>query len=143
MVEATEQTVQGRSPGSGDRTRHGAVAGLSLVASLGAATAGSCCALPLALASMGIGGAWLGGLGALAPYRPHILGVAVLGLGLGWLSAFRNLRRRTCGIDGACAREPGRRLTLGLLTISTALVLFAALSDWLEPMLVQVLLDWR
>ena len=37
---------------------------------LGAIAASSCCVIPLILFSLGIGGAWIGNLTALAPYKP-------------------------------------------------------------------------
>ena len=37
---------------------------------LGALAASSCCIVPLVLFSLGIGGAWIGNLTALAPYKP-------------------------------------------------------------------------
>ena len=37
---------------------------------LGALAASSCCIVPLVLFSIGIGGAWIGNLTALAPYKP-------------------------------------------------------------------------
>lgn len=42
----------------------------SMGAALGAGVAASaCCTIPLALVSLGIGGAWIGSLTALEPYR--------------------------------------------------------------------------
>jgi mercuric ion transport protein len=38
---------------------------------LGAFAASSCCIAPLALFSLGISGAWIGNLTALAPYQPY------------------------------------------------------------------------
>jgi mercuric ion transport protein len=111
------------------------------VASLGAAAAGSCCALPLALASVGVGGAWLGNLGTLTPYRPYLLGAAMVGLGVAWMTTLRRARRRTCETAPACRRAPARRWTFAVLAASTLLVLFAASSNWLEPLIVDALLD--
>src|SRR5260370_15646676 len=37
---------------------------------LGALAASSCCIVPLVLFGLGIGGAWIGNLTALAPYQP-------------------------------------------------------------------------
>lgn len=49
----------------GDRQNWVAAGGV-----LGAIAASSCCVLPLVLFSVGIGGAWIGNLTALAPYQP-------------------------------------------------------------------------
>jgi mercuric ion transport protein len=50
---------------------------------LGALAASSCCIVPLILFSLGIGGAWIGNLTALAPYKPlFVAGTAgILGYG--------------------------------------------------------------
>jgi mercuric ion transport protein len=50
---------------------------------LGALGASSCCIVPLILFSLGIGGAWIGNLTALAPYKPlFVAGTAgILGYG--------------------------------------------------------------
>ena len=60
----------------------------SLVAgSLAAIGASVCCVGPLVLLALGIGGAWIGNLTALQPYRPLFIGLTLLFLGL----AFRKL----------------------------------------------------
>lgn len=61
----------------------------SMGAALGAAVAASaCCTIPLALVSLGIGGAWIGSLTALEPYRWLFVAMAVLALVVSpWLVA--------------------------------------------------------
>ena len=44
--------------------------------------ASACCIGPLVLVSLGIGGAWIGHLTALEPYRPIFIGLTLLLLGL-------------------------------------------------------------
>ena len=61
---------------------------LSIGGILGGLAAGSCCVVPFVLVTVGISGAWIGNLTALAPYKPIFvaLTLAVLGacLGKGW-----------------------------------------------------------
>ena len=60
----------------------------SLVAGILAAIGASvCCVGPLVLLALGFGGAWIGNLTALEPYRPIFIGLTLLFLGF----AFRNL----------------------------------------------------
>ena len=61
-----------------------ALAAGGLVAAVAAST---CCVLPLALGSLGLGGALVAGLGALAPYQTafRIAAIALLGAGF-WLA---------------------------------------------------------
>lgn len=141
MADATETAELKQTAVRGSGIRSGATAAFGFIASLGAAAAGSCCALPLALASLGVGGAWLGGLAILLPYRPYLLGVAVVGLGVAWISAVRRVRRRPCGAGAACGRATPRRWTFAVLALSTLLVLYAAAANWLEPLMVQALLE--
>src|SRR2546427_8059108 len=74
----------------------------SLVAGVLAAIGASlCCVVPLVLLALGIGGAWIGNLTALEPYRPIFIGLTLLFLGL----AFRQLyvTAPVCTPGTACA----------------------------------------
>lgn len=52
---------------------------------IAALLAGACCVAPLALASVGLGGAWLANLQLLAPYRPIFIAAALAALAFaGW-----------------------------------------------------------
>ena len=141
MADATQTAKVEQTAHRGPAIGSGATAAFGFLASVGAATAGSCCALPLALASLGIGGAWLDSFGRLIPYRPYILGVAVIGLSIAWMTALRRVRRRSCAEGSACGRATPRRWTFAVLALSTLLVLYAAAANWLEPLMVQALLD--
>ncbi len=57
---------------------------------LAAIAASTCCVLPLALGSLGLGGALVVGLGVLAPYQTmfRLAAIALLGAGL-WLAYAR------------------------------------------------------
>lgn len=60
----------------------------SLIAGILAAIGASvCCVGPLVLLTLGIGGTWVGTLTAMEPYRPILIGLTLLFLGL----AFRKL----------------------------------------------------
>lgn len=71
---------------------------------LAAVAASTCCVLPLALGSLGLGGAVVAGLGVLAPYQTvfRLAAVALLGAGL-WLA----YARKPVLVDGA-ACDPSR-----------------------------------
>ena len=74
----------------------------SLVAGVLAAIGASvCCVGPLVLLGLGIGGAWIGNLTALEPYRPIFIGFTLLFLGL----AFRRLyfMPQVCAPGELCA----------------------------------------
>jgi mercuric ion transport protein len=69
---------------------------LGLVAAVAALVGASCCALPLALAWLGLAGAWVANLGIFVAYRPYITAAAVALIGIGWIIAiWRTTTNRT------------------------------------------------
>ncbi|RTM14171.1 MAG: mercury transporter MerT [Bradyrhizobiaceae bacterium] len=116
----------------GGRQRLVAVGGI-----LGALAASSCCIIPLILFSLGIGGAWIGNLTALAPYkRLFVAGTAgVLGYGF-YLVYWKP--RQACADEGAgCARRIPSRLVQLALWIATVLVVAAFAFDYVAPLLLR------
>jgi mercuric ion transport protein len=101
---------------------------------LGALAASSCCILPLALFSLGIGGAWIGNLTALAPYQPIFIAIT-----LGFLAAGVYLvylrPKRACAADEACARPLPSRMVKMSLWVASALVAAALAFPYLTPIL--------
>ncbi|MGE4172165.1 MAG: mercuric transporter MerT family protein [Methylocystis sp.] len=102
-----------------------------------ALAASSCCALPLALASVGVTGAALGGLELLASLRPFLLGGAALAIAIGWFLFFR---RRVAACDNAdvCVAPGSPKRTAAFLAVGTALIGAAAIwQPYVEPILLQ------
>ena len=88
---------------------------------LGALAATSCCIVPLGLFTLGIGGAWIGNLTALAPYQPIFIAATLIFLGTGYYLVYR--RRGAACADGKCrARLLPRRGVKLALWAATALV---------------------
>jgi mercuric ion transport protein len=100
---------------------------------LAAIGASACCLGPLILLSLGIGGAWIGRLTAMAPFRPVFMAAALLFLAL----AFRRLyfSPQVCEPGSACRDTPTLKrqrlifwgaalLSLGLLAGPWAAPLF-------------------
>jgi len=105
----------------------------SLVAGVLAAIGASlCCVVPLVLLALGIGGAWIGNLTALEPYRPIFIGLTLLFLGL----AFRQLyvTAPVCVPGTACAdpRVLARQRTVFWVVVVLLGALLAV--PWLAPM---------
>jgi mercuric ion transport protein len=88
---------------------------------LGALAAMSCCIMPLVLFALGIGGAWIGNLTALAPYQPIFIGVTLAFLAAGYYLVYRK-PRVACAEGEACARPLPRRGVKLALWAATALV---------------------
>lgn len=106
----------------------------SLVASIGALFAASCCALPLALSVAGIGGAWLAGLTELFLYRNFFLAAAAGAMAAAWVVLLWR-RQGVCREDSACSAPTRPWVTYCTLGLSTLLVGMAAAWDWLEPVI--------
>ena len=103
---------------------------------LGAIAASSCCIVPLILFSLGIGGAWIGNLTALAPYKPlFVAGTAGL-LGYGFYLVYWK-PRRACADGAACARPLPNRLVQFALWIASLLVIAAFAFDYVAPLLLR------
>lgn len=101
---------------------------------LGALAASSCCVVPLLLFSLGIGGAWIANLTALAPYKPLFVAATAALLGYGFYSVYWK-PKRACATDAACARPLANRLVKTGLWIATVLVVIAFAFDYVAPML--------
>lgn len=99
----------------------------SLGTALGAALgASACCTIPLVLVSFGVGGAWIGSLTALAPYRWVFVGLALSALGYAGYNEWRRSRRPDCDCDTVFSSAM-RRTLLG----TGALVALLIVSPWL------------
>ena len=79
---AASGSEQDRAAASGGGARRSLIAG-----GIAAVGASLCCVAPFVLVLMGVSGAWIGSLTALAPYRPIFIGVALVFMAI----AFRKL----------------------------------------------------
>jgi mercuric ion transport protein len=100
---------------------------------LGALAASSCCILPLVLFSLGISGAWIANLTALAPYKPYFAAGTLALLGYG--HCLVNVQSRRACADATCARPLPSRLTKASLWIATVLIVAALAFDYVAPLL--------
>lgn len=101
---------------------------------LGALAATACCIAPLVLFTLGVGGAWMSNLTALAPYQPYILALTLACLGYGYWLVYRT-RQRACDEGELCARPLPSRLVLAGLVVATVLVVAAIGFDFVAPIL--------
>ncbi|RWN03577.1 MAG: mercury transporter MerT [Mesorhizobium sp.] len=126
---AADETASDR--GEVQRQRLVAVGGI-----LGALAASSCCIVPLVLFSLGIGGAWIGNLTALAPYKPFFVTATAGILGYGFYLVYWK-PRQACADEAACARPIPSRLVQFALWIATVLVSTAFAFDYVAPLLLR------
>ena len=96
----------------------------SLGAALGAAVgASACCTIPLALVSLGVGGAWIGSLTALAPYRWIFVALAVGALGYAGYNEWRLSRQPDCDCETMFSSTTRRSLLgVGALAVGALIV---------------------
>ena len=119
-ASATVNRVAGTPEAADGRQRSAAAGGI--LAALGAA---SCCVVPFALFMLGIGGAWIGNLTALAPYQPIFAAVALGFLGDGYYLIYHRRPTKAASAEGSsCARpSAGRAAKIGLWTATVLIVL--------------------
>jgi mercuric ion transport protein len=125
------ETAAGRASTAQDKPCAGWLATGSVV---GAVLASSCCILPLVLFSLGIGGAWIGNLTALEPYKPIFIALTLLLLVGGFVSVYRK-PHATCSVDGYCASPLAGRVIKIALWSATLLVTLTLAWPYLVPYL--------
>jgi mercuric ion transport protein len=111
----------------------GSAVALMAAGILGALAASSCCLLPLLLVSLGISGAWIGNLTALAAYQPIIVLITLSALGCGFYLVYSHAPPACEG--EACQRPLARPLLKAGLWLGTVLVLSALLFPHVAAML--------
>lgn len=105
----------------GDRTWLAVAAGV-----LGAIGAASCCVVPLVLFTVGISGAWIANLTALAPYQPIFVAFAAAALIYGFVRVYRQPARQ-CD-DGSYCASPSSTRVLKIALWVTAILVAAAVT---------------
>lgn len=113
----------------GDARRQRVIAAGSV---FGALAASSCCIVPLILFSLGISGAWIGSLTALAPYKPLFVAGTVGLLGYGFYLVYWK-PQRACAEGAACARPIPNGIVKLALWLATLVVLAAFAFDYAAP----------
>ena len=96
-----------------------ALASGGLVSGLAALIGASCCVLPLILANIGLGGAWIANLVFFVDAKPYFLAASVLFIVFAFIIAFWG------------GRSPSRK-TLVILGVATALTGAAYVMPWYE-----------
>jgi len=105
-----------------------------ILAALGAS---SCCILPLVLFSLGVSGAWVGNLTALAPLKPYFITLALGFLAYGFYVVYRKPKFES---GAACARPLPNRLVKISLWGATTLITIAVFWTWIAPIVAPIML---
>ena len=125
--------AMGRSAGTGRKAQFAAAGGL--LAALGSA---SCCVVPFILFSLGVGGAWIGNLTALAPYQPYFVAGTLVFLGAGFVMVYRRPKSAACPDATGCRRPVADRLVKTGLWTATGLVTLALAWPYAAPVLLDL-----
>lgn len=99
---------------------------------LAAILASACCLGPLVLVTLGLGGAWVGNLTKLEPFRPIFAGAALVAM----FFAYRRIYRPAgeCKPGEVCALPQARRAYKIIFWLVAALVLVALGFPYLLPL---------
>lgn len=98
-----------------------------------AVLASACCLGPLLLVSLGLGGAWMGQLQVLEPFRPYTVGVAVVALFLAYRRIFRPA---SCTPGDLCAVPGTRRAYKAVFWLVAVLVVVAIAYPYVASFLI-------
>lgn len=101
---------------------------------IGALLASTCCIGPLLLLSLGVSGAWIGTLTALAPYQPLFLLLTFGFLAAGFWTVYHK-PKVACEEDSYCASPTSDRVLKIALWGATLLALAALSVNVLAPRL--------
>lgn len=119
-----------QQPGASKRVVQWTTVG-GLLAAMGVCAA--CCLLPFALLSIGVAGAWVSTLDALAPYKWILVATTAVLLGYGFYAVYWKPVR--CAAGAACTMCGSDRSVRFGLWIATVLAMGGVAFEYLEPYL--------
>jgi mercuric ion transport protein len=93
-----------------------------------------CCLGPLVLVSIGVGGAWVSNLTALAPYRWVFILAALGFMGFAWHKIYRAPAAAQCEPEALCAVPQTNRVYRVMFWVVSALVLLALVFPYFAPL---------
>ncbi|MGH8583203.1 MAG: mercuric transporter MerT family protein, partial [Gammaproteobacteria bacterium] len=103
---------------------------------LGAIAASSCCVLPLLLFALGISGAWISNLTALAPYQTYFVVVTFTCLVAGFTMVYRK-PKAACLLGSSCARPASDRFAKLSLWTATVIIAAALAFPYVAPLFIE------
>jgi len=105
--------------------------GVLAAGGIAAILASACCLGPLVLVSLGLGGAWIGNLTALEPFRPVFVGAAIVALFFAYRRIFRPAAE--CKPGEVCARPQAKRAYKAMFGVVAILVAVALAFPYIAP----------
>lgn len=107
--------------------------GALVAGGLAAILASACCLGPMVLITLGFSGAWIGNLTVLEPYRPILIGAALVAMFFAWRRIYRPLQ--ACQPGDVCAIPQVRTTYKFIFWVVAALVLIALGFPYVMPFL--------
>ncbi|OAI02016.1 hypothetical protein A1332_16735 [Methylomonas methanica] len=104
---------------------------MSIGALLAAVGASVCCVGPFLLLSLGIGGAWISTLTAMAPARPFFIILTLIFVVLGYRKLYLTPDR--CAVGEICSTTDNQRRQLLLFWLGSAFILMLLAFPWVAP----------
>ena len=129
QADQTAIAAPGRTDSAGPKAGLFAAGGV-----FGAIAASSCCIVPLMLFTLGVSGAWIGNLTALAPYQPIFIVVTLGFLAAGYYFTYWK-PKTACAEGAACARPLPGLFVKSALWIATLLVVAVLVFPYFVRML--------
>jgi len=102
-------------------------------ATLAAIAASVCCVGPLVLVGLGLGGAWIGTLTALEPFRPYLIGLTAIFLGYAFYKIYRKPKAEDCEPGSFCANPKADRINKITLWVVTLFIIGLLAVPYLVP----------
>jgi mercuric ion transport protein len=99
---------------------------------IGAILASTCCVVPLLLLTLGVSGAWMGNLTALAPYQNYFIAITLVFLASGFWHVYWK-PKKACDTDSYCASPASDRVVKIALWVATALIAAALGINFILP----------
>jgi len=90
---------------------------------LAALAASICCVLPLLLLALGVGGAWVGRLTVLEPFRPYFMGLSFLLLSYAFYRIYKKPNVEGCKLGSYCANPRSDKINKIALWSAALLIL--------------------
>ena len=107
---------------------------IPLIGGMVAAIAASlCCVGPLVLVMLGMGGAWVSSLSAMEPYRPYLLGIAIIFLFFAWKKIYLTAAE-VCTPGAVCAQPRTNKVYKLILWLMVVLIVIALASPYIAPL---------
>jgi len=102
------------------------------VGGIAAIMASACCLGPLLLVSLGLGGAWVGNLHMLEPFRPAFIGASLVAMFFAWRRIYRPVAE--CNPGDICALPQTKRLYKCIFWVVAAMAVAALTFPYIAPL---------